>query len=152
MRGLHILGAPLVAVALACAGGPANAQEAGALTTRAEVRSEIEQAMEAIAAYSEQERDEAVAEARAALDRLDAEIARREQALRENWAEMSDEARETARTRLEELRAARNRLGERYGALQSGASEAWDELTAGFSDAWNAFSETWSDEPAPSAD
>ncbi len=152
MRGLHIPGALLVAAILACAAGPAVSQQTDALTTRDEVRSEIEQAMEAIATYSEQERDEALAEARAALDRLDAEIARREQALRENWAEMSDEGRETARAQLEELRAARNRLGERFGALQSGASGAWDELTAGFSDAWGTFSEAWSDEPEPSAD
>jgi len=65
---------------------------------------------------------------------------------------MSDSARETARARLQELREARNRLGERYGALQAGTSSAWDELTAGFADAWDAFTEAWSaadDEASP---
>ena len=143
----------VAAVALSCVALPGTGQEAGrldALTTREEVRTEIDQAMEAVAAYSVQERDQALAKARAALDRLDAEIARREQALRENWAEMSEEARVTARAQLEALRTARNRLGERYGALQSGASEAWEELTAGFSDAWAAFSDAWSDDGAGS--
>lgn len=123
---------------------PAAAQDSDALTTADEVRAEISDAMDAIAAYSEQERDQALAEAREALMRLDAEIERREQALRENWSEMSDDARETAESRLRDLRQARNRLGERYGALESGASSAWDELKTGFSDAWGAFSEAWS--------
>ncbi|SEP27985.1 hypothetical protein SAMN04490248_1732 [Salinihabitans flavidus] len=123
---------------------PAAAQDTDTLTTSEEVRAEISEAMEAIAAYSEQEREQALAEAREALNQLDAEIERREQALRENWSEMSDAARETAEARLRDLRQARNRLGERYGALESGASSAWDELKTGFSDAWGAFSEAWS--------
>jgi chromosome segregation ATPase len=123
---------------------PAAAQETDAQTTPDEVRAEISDAMDAVATYSAQERDEALAEARAALDRLDAEIARREQALREGWSEMSEATRETAQARLRDLQQARNRLGERYGALESGASSAWDELTTGFADAWGAFSEAWS--------
>ncbi|MCZ0812139.1 MAG: hypothetical protein ACQEVT_12785 [Pseudomonadota bacterium] len=137
----HILRAVAVTAAFAL---PAAAQDQDALTTTDDVRAEISEAMNAIAAYSEQERDQALAQAREALNRLDAEIARREQALRENWAEMSDAARETAQARVQDLRDARNRLGERYGALQAGASSAWDELKAGFSDAWSTFSESWS--------
>lgn len=123
---------------------PAAAQDTDALTTAEKVRTEISEAMDSIAAYSEQERDQALAAAREVLNRLDAEIERREQALRENWAEMSDAARDTAQARLQDLQQARNRLGERYGALESGASSAWDELKSGFSDAWTAFSEAWS--------
>lgn len=141
MTFLDPLRAGLLAVVLAA---PVAAQETEALTTADEVRAEISDAMEAIAAYSEQERDQALAEAREALNRLDAEIERREQALRENWSEMSDAARETAEARLRDLRQARNRLGERYGALESGASSAWNELRTGFSDAWSAFSDAWS--------
>lgn len=72
--------------------------------------------------------DRMKAKAREALNRLDAEIERHEQALRENWVEMSDAARETAQARLRDLREARNTLGERYGTLQAGTSDAWDEL------------------------
>jgi len=68
---------------------PAVAQESDALTTTDEVRAEISEAMEAIATYSGPERGRALVEPREALLRLDAEIDRREQALRENWAEMS---------------------------------------------------------------
>lgn len=130
---------------------PAVAQGKDDMTSAQEVRAEISQAMDAIAAYSEQERDRALTEARAALDRLDSEIEQREHALREGWADMSDDARETARSQLRDLREARNRLGERFGALQSGTTSAWDELRDGFSDAWTAFSDAWSasDDEAP---
>ena len=130
---------------------PAAAQEEEPLTTPDEVRTEISEAMEAVADYSAQERDAALTEAREALDRLDAEIERREQALRENWADMSDAARENARERLNDLREARNELGERYGALQAGTRDAWEELRAGFADAWSTFSDAWetADDEAP---
>ena len=141
MTVLNTLRAAGLAVLLAL---PAAAQDSDALTTADEVRAEIAEAMNAVSDYSAQERDQALARARAALDRLDAEIARREQALRENWAEMSGSSRETAEARLRDLREARNRLGERYGALQVGTSSAWDELSSGFSDAWSDVSEAWS--------
>lgn len=137
---LDVLRAAGIAAFLAL---PASAQDTNALTTAEEVRAEIGQAMDAVASYTEQERDQALAKARAALLRLDAEIDRRERALRENWSEMSEAARETAEARLQDLRQARNRLGERFGALETGASTGWDELKTGFSDAWGAFSEAW---------
>lgn len=133
----------IVAAALACAAVPANAQDDDGLTTAGEVRGEISEAMDAVADFSEQERDQALTRAREALTQLDAEIERREQTLRENWAEMSDAARETARAQLREIRETRNALGERLGALRAGAGSAWAELKAGFSDAWAAFSEAW---------
>jgi len=130
---------------------PAAAQDATDPTTMSEVRAEIAEAVDSIAAYSAQERDAALTEARAVLKRLDTEIERREQVLRENWAEMSGTARATAEDRLRDLRQARNTLGERYGALESGVNSAWDELKIGFSGAWTAFSDAWraADEDMP---
>ncbi|MDZ7752842.1 MAG: hypothetical protein U5S82_14515 [Gammaproteobacteria bacterium] len=121
-----------------------GAQDNEALTTTDDLRAEVSEAMEAIAEYSAQERDQALTKARETLKQLDAEIERREHALRENWADMSKAAKHTARERLRDLRRARNALGERYGALQAGTSSAWDELKSGFYNAWDAFSEAWS--------
>lgn len=136
---------------IALATPAALAQGSPAGTSAGDVRAEVSEAMDAIARYSVQERDRALARARDALNRLDAEIERREQALREAWPQMSERARATAQARLRDLRAARNTLGERYGALQAGASAGWDELRAGFSNAWTAFSDAWraADQPAP---
>lgn len=112
--------------------------------TLEQLRTELSEAMEAVGAYSVEQRDEALAAARDALDRVDAEIERQEQALRENWAEMSEAAQDAARERLNDLRDARNRLAERFGALQAGADSAWDELTDGFGNAWDSFTDVWS--------
>lgn len=132
--------------AIVLAGLPAVAQDNDAMTTTKEVRAEISEAMDAVADYSEQESDQALSEAQEALNKVDAELERHQQALRENWAEMSDSAREEARERLRDLRSARNALGERFGALKSGTDSAWDELKSGFADAWTAFSEAWNAE------
>ncbi|TVS00975.1 MAG: hypothetical protein EA407_13550 [Rhodobacteraceae bacterium] len=107
------------------------------------MRAEVSKAMEAVAEYSAQERDETLATVREALDRLDAEIERREETLRENWADMDDAAKEAGREQLRSLRQARNEMGERYGALQESTGSAWDELMAGFANAWDAFSDLW---------
>lgn len=140
---MTLLGIVRVAAAVALISMPAAAQDADAITTADTVRAEIAEAMAAVSSYSEQERDRALAEARDALDRLDAEIDRRERVLRENWAEMSAASRQTAEEQLTQLRQARNRLGERYGALEAGTSNAWDALTGGFAEAWTAFSDAW---------
>ncbi|WP_175483282.1 hypothetical protein [Salinihabitans flavidus] len=139
------LKAGVAAVALSVVALPAAAQDDDdGLTTTQELRAEVSETMEAIVDYSAQQRDQALAQGREMLNQLDAEIARREQALRENWSEMSEAAQETARERMRDLRQARNALGERFGALQSGASDVWSDLKAGFSDAWDRFSDAWS--------
>lgn len=122
---------------------PAMAQEQTPKISEDEVRTEISQAMDAIANYTAQERDKALTQAREAMDKLDAKIEKREHELRENWAEMSEDAQKSARSSLQDLRKARNNLAERYGALESGASDAWNELKSGFADAWEAFSKAW---------
>ena len=99
--------------------------------------------MATINEYAVQERDAALTEARSALDQLDAAIEAKEQDLRDNWADMSAEAQEMARSQMRELRTTRNALGERYGALKAGSTEAWAELKQGFGDAWDAFADAW---------
>lgn len=145
MNCLKALRALPLAALLAVAALPASAQDDADLTTAKEVRTEISEAMGAIADYTAQERDQAIAAGSDALDRLDAEIDRRGQALREHWADMSESARETAQESLEDLRAARNELGERYGALKAGTADAWGDLKSEFTEAWESFSDTWSE-------
>ena len=126
--------------------GVAAAQDQDkSLTTSEEVRAKVSQAMDAIADYSAQERDQAVAAAREAMTELDAEIERRADALREGWDEMSEQAREAAKAQLADLRAARNTLGERFGALQAGTADAWQELKTGFANAYDRLNAAWSE-------
>lgn len=133
----------LAATCIACFSTASLAESPAGLTTESEVRAEVADSMELIASYVEQERDAALERARTSLSQIDAVIEAREQELRENWAEMSDEARSAARSQMQGLRAARNVLGEKYGTLEAGSTEAWDELSGGFVDAWGSFSDAW---------
>lgn len=126
------------------------ADEKKVFTTPDDIRAEITEAMEAVSDYSVQERKSAVAKTREALNQLDAEIDRREDAVRENWSEMSDATRQEMREQLQELRQMRNRVGERFGALESGTEGAWTELKDGFASAWDAFAKAWSKADASS--
>lgn len=142
--------AALLAASLALA-APAGAETDADHVTATELRNEIAAALQSVADYTAQERDEALAAAREGLNALDAEIARRQAALRADWAGMSEEAHtETARA-LARLQTARNRLGERMGALQAGAASAWDELQAGFSGAFDALADAWAEEDSARA-
>lgn len=133
-----LLAAALFLPALAWAEEPAPRT-----TTSQQVRTEISQAFDAVGSYAVQERDQAQAHARKAMARLDTEIERRQEALREAWGEMDVTARDRARATLRDLQQARNRLGERYGALESGADSAWDGLRAGFSNAYADLKRIW---------
>ncbi|MTI45065.1 hypothetical protein JM93_03679 [Roseibium hamelinense] len=112
------------------------------LSTR-EVREQVREAIDAIGTYSAQERDKAVEAAKQALAELDADIAARQKELRENWSEMSNDAKASAEENMKALQDARNRLSERYGAIQVGAQNAWEDLKAGFADAYDELSRAW---------
>jgi len=113
------------------------------LITSDEVKADVSQAMDAVRAYTVQQRDEAMVTAREGLVKLDAEIERREKALRENWDELDEATREEYSATVSSLRAARNDLGERVGALQTGSADAWAELKQGFANAYDAFEARW---------
>lgn len=132
------------AAALSLAAAPGfTATDPDMSADAAEVRAEISEAMAAIGAYTAEQRDEALAAAEEAMAEADAEIEKIDAALRDGWADMTDEARENATVALRELREARNALSVRYGALQSDAGTAWDELKDGFAGAWNSFAAAW---------
>lgn len=139
----NTFGKAVLVLCMVIATTPSMAQDNKVFTTPDDVRAEITQVMNAISEYSAQERKQAIAEAREALNKLDAEIERREDAVRENWSDMSEATRDNMREQLRELRQLRNRVGERFGALQTGTESAWTELKGGFTDAWDAFAKAW---------
>jgi hypothetical protein len=118
----------------------AAAAQADTAPSLEEVRTEVAEAMEAIAAYSEAQRVAAAADARAALDQLDAAVSARQLQMREAWSELTEPAREDANARLMALQSALVDLAERVGTLQSGADSAWVELNAGLMAAWEEMS------------
>lgn len=143
MCSLVDLRAAAFAIVVIAGSVPALAQQSDEMVTSDEVKAEISQAMDAVRAYTVQQRDEALVTAHEGLVKLDAEIERREKALRENWAELDEATREEYGATVSTLRAARNELGERVGALQTGSADAWVELKQGFSNAYDAFEARW---------
>jgi len=134
-----VVGFYLLAMASLLFAGPAAAQSEAAPTLE-EVRIEVAEAMEAIAAYSAAQREAAVAEARLALEQMDAAVAARQRETRDAWAEMTAQAREDADRRLTELQSALIGLAERVGTLQTGTDSAWVELNNGLMAAWDELS------------
>lgn len=149
LRGARI---SLLAAAPLISGSVATAQTTSGPSLE-EVRAEVAEAMEAIAAYSEAQRESAAAEARTALDQMDAAVAARQREMREAWAEMTETAREDANERLAELQSALVDMAERVGTLQAGADSAWEEVSDGVMSAWLVLSaavEASLEPPAPS--
>jgi negative regulator of genetic competence, sporulation and motility len=139
------LGAAFIVTGMMAITCTAAAQQSNELVTKEEVKADISEAIQAIKEYTVQEKDKALAAARDALAKLDAEIARRESALRDSWANLENDAREEYAEEVEELQAARNRLSERVGALEAGTTDAWSELKTGFVNAYDAFKARWNE-------
>lgn len=111
----------------------------------ADVRAEIAESVDAIGAYTAEQRDVAVAAAEKTLADIDNALDRFENSVRENWNELSEEAKAEARTAMENLRQERNKMAERIQALEGGANNTWDGLVEGVSDAWNDLEAVWED-------
>jgi chromosome segregation ATPase len=113
--------------------------------TREEMNQEISEAIAAIKGYSVEQRDRALEEARAMMDKLDARIARLEDSLQNDWNELSQATREQTNDSLRALRKKRNALSEWYGGLAQSSGEAWEEVKDGFSQAYADLQESWAD-------
>lgn len=131
----------LLAAALAF---PAYAAEAeNDRTTAAEVREEMSDAAEAIGSYAADKRDEAVTQAEAALDVLDARIQALEARIDTKWEKMDQATREQARRTLQTLREQRVEVAEWYGGLKASTAEAWEHMKAGFTNAYRSLGQAW---------
>lgn len=86
----------------------------------------------AIKDYTVAQRDDAIKQAKAALDDLDARIRRMERKLDNEWDQMDQAARKKARATLNALRRERNEAAEWYGGLKHSSAESWEQVKAGF--------------------
>ena len=126
-------------------GAADNTQGSEDKSTVEQVWSGISETFSGIAAYTARQRDKAEAEAREAMTAIDGQIETAEQTMREQWSTLSDEAKNQYRKRLQDLRQARNQLGEQYGALEQSADESWQGLASAFSEAGADLEKAWQD-------
>lgn len=129
---------------------PANAghhlkSEASDSMTAGDVKKEWAEAMDAIMAYSEDQRDEAVKDAKSLLDSMDSRIDKMEAKAETEWDDMSQEARMKRQEALQSLRRQRSELAEWYGGMKHSSKSAWADVKKGFSDAYDSLSSAISD-------
>ena len=121
------LGALLAASALCVA-----ADTPGGKATAKDVSKKAGETGRAIKDYTVLQRDEALKQAKAALDDLDTRIRRMEGKVDSEWEEMDQGARKKARATLDALRRERNEAAEWYGGLKHSSAESWEQVKAGF--------------------
>src|SRR5207249_1395557 len=121
------LGALLAASALCAA-----ADAPGGKATAKDVSRKADETGRAIKDYTVAQRDEALKQAKAALDDLDTRIRRMEGKVDSEWEGMDQGARKKARATLDALRRERNEAAEWYGGLKHSSAESWEQVKAGF--------------------
>ena len=100
------------------------------------VKQETQELMQALKAYTAEQRDEAIQKTKAAIDNLDTRIDSK-------WDEMDKAARENARASLKALRKQRNKVSEWCGSMKTSSADTWGHVKNGFSNAYSALSDAW---------
>ena len=134
------LAAATVALALTLPAAQSLADE----TTSKDVKKEVGEAGAAIKNYSVEQRDEAVKNAKIALDDLDARIDRLAADIDSKWDKLDASARKKAYESMDKLRKERNDAAEWMGALKHSSKEAWGDVKNGFAKSYDALANTFS--------
>ena len=130
----------VVLLVLALVSPPAAAAEDD---SAANIKQQTVELLQALKSYGAEQRDEALARSRAALDNLDRRIESLESKMLDQWDDMDQDAREQARASLQALREQRNRVAEWYGSMKTSSAGAWGHIRQGFSQAYEALHEAW---------
>lgn len=112
-------------------------------TSKKEVKQEAQDLIQALEAYTADQRDEAVQKGQTALDNLGERIDALEKSIEDNWDQMDKTAREKARANLEALRKQRSEVAEWYDNMKTSSADTWDHTKKGFSDAYKALEDAW---------
>ena len=112
-------------------------------TSIEEVKKETKELLQTLNAYTVDQRDEAIAKTKEALDNLDKRIDALQRDVDENRDKMDRAAREKARSGLKELHKQRAQVAEQYDSLKESTGEAWEHMKKGFSDAYKDLADAW---------
>jgi len=119
------------------------AETSSGKATAKDVSRKVDETGQTIKNYTVAQRDEAIKQAKAALDDLDARIGRMERKLDREWDRMDQDARKKARATLAALRKERNEAAEWYGGLKHSSAEAWEQVKAGFVKSYEALKQSF---------
>ncbi len=108
-----------------------------------DVNKEVQDVIRALKTFSLDQRDKAIEESKAALDKMDQRIDVLESDMDNNWGKMSETTRKKTRATLKALRKQRTQLAEWYGGLKSSSADVWDGIKNDFSEAYQSFYNEW---------
>ena len=119
------------------------ADTSSAKTSIEEVKQETQDLVQALRAYTADQRDEVIQKTKTALDNLDKRIDALETYIDKNWDKIDKTAREEARASLKALRKQRTEVAEWYGSLKGSSVDTWEKMKKGFLDAYKALNDAW---------
>ena len=122
---------------------PGFSATAAEATSAENIKQETAELLEALKAYSTEQRDAAVEQSRIALENLDQRIDALEIQMLDQLDEMDQATRAKTRDSLQALREQRTNVAEWYGSLKSSSADAWGQIKQGFSAAYETLSEDW---------
>ncbi len=119
------------------------AAEPSGKSTGKDIAKKADETGQAIKNYTVAQRDEAIKNAKAALDDADRRIDRMERKLDSEWERMDQAARKRARATLDALRRERNEAAEWYGGLKHSSAESWEQVKTGFVKSYEVLKESF---------
>lgn len=108
-----------------------------------QVKKEFSETLQAIKGFAAEQREEAVKQAKIALEEMDAAMERLEKRIDQNWEKMDQAAREKARNTLTSLKKKRNELAEWYGGMKHSSANAWERVKSGLVDSYQTLKESF---------
>jgi hypothetical protein len=135
---------PALALGMLLAASPMSfAAEPSGKSTAKDIAKKADETGQAIKNYTVAQRDEAIKNAKAALDDADRRIDRMERKLDSEWERMDQAARKRARATLDALRRERNEAAEWYGGLKHSSAESWEQVKTGFVKSYEVLKESF---------
>jgi hypothetical protein len=119
------------------------AEPSGGKSAAKDIARKADETGQAIKNYTVAQRDEAIKNAKAALDDADRRIDRMERKLDSEWERMDQAARKRGRATLDALRRERNEAAEWYGGLKHSSAESWEQVKTGFVKSYEGLKESF---------
>ena len=139
-----MLFAMLITIVTGCTDSPEDKKaKSEDKTSIKDVKQETQDLIQALGAYTADQREEAIERTQTALDELDKRIDALEKRIDNNWDQMSEDAREKARASLKALQEQRTEVAEWTSKMKASSADAWEHTKKGFSDAYKNLSDAW---------
>ncbi len=121
-------------IGLALISAPAAAEKGGdtGASPTAELQQESADALDALADFSAEQKEQAADTARGLVERLDQRIQALRRDLENNWDDMDEARRRRQEAMIESLARQRDELKDQLSGLAERSGAAWEELKSGF--------------------